>query len=100
MLGAVFNFLGELVNKDQAPALSEHLVTQVHSRLSQCVEEDPSGKPRLSVTLPDRQALDALAQTLARLLAVGSSPASSSPPGDSAAGVSLPSPVGRERGQG
>jgi superfamily II DNA/RNA helicase len=77
MLGAVFNFLGELVIKDQAPAPSEHLVTQVRSRLSECVEEDPSGKPRLSVTLPDPQALDALAQTLARLLAVGSGSAAS-----------------------
>ncbi len=71
MLGAVFNFLGELVCKDQAPAPSESLVTQVRGRLSECVEEDPSGRPRLSVTLPDRHALDALAQTLARLLSVG-----------------------------
>jgi hypothetical protein len=71
MLGAVFNFLGELVCKDQAPSPSETLVSEVRNRLSECIEEDPSGKPRLSVTLPDRQALDALAQTLARLLAVG-----------------------------
>ena len=38
---------------------------------AQCVEEDASGRPRLTVTLPDRSALDSLAQTLARLLLVG-----------------------------
>jgi superfamily II DNA or RNA helicase len=74
MLGAVFNFLGELVCKDQAPSPSETLVSEVRSRLSECVEEDPAGKPRLSVTMPDRQALDALAQTLARLLAAAGAP--------------------------
>ena len=35
----------------------------------QCVETDADGRPRLTVTLPDRSALDGLAQTLARLLA-------------------------------
>ncbi len=41
-------------------------VAQVRGRLTECVEEDASGRPRLTVTLPDRRALDALAQTLAR----------------------------------
>ncbi len=71
MLGAVFSFLGELVAKDSAPAPAEGLVTQVRDRLGQCVEEDASGRPRLTVTLPDRSALDSLAQTLARLLLAG-----------------------------
>jgi hypothetical protein len=46
-------------------------VTTLRTRLTECVEEDASGKPRLTVTLPDRAALDHLADTLARLLAVG-----------------------------
>ncbi len=54
MLGAVFNFLGELVAKDAAQPPAEGLVTQVRDRLGQCVEEDASGRPRLTVTLPDR----------------------------------------------
>ena len=37
-------------------------------RLGQYVEGDVSGRPRLTVTLPDRSALDSLAQTRARLL--------------------------------
>ena len=35
------------------------------------MEEDASGRPRLTVTLPDRGALDSLAQTLARLMLAG-----------------------------
>jgi hypothetical protein len=32
------------------------------------VEEDAGGRPRLTVTLPDRAALDQFADTLARLM--------------------------------
>jgi len=71
MLGAVFSFLGELVAKDVAQPPADGVVTQVRARLGECIEEDPSGRPRLTVTLPDRSALDALAQTLARLLLAG-----------------------------
>ena len=77
MLGAVFNFLGELVSQDQAAGdqasqPSDAVVSQMRERLSQCVEEDESGRQRLTVALPDRNALDNLAQTLARLLVAGS----------------------------
>ena len=41
------------------------------AHLGQCVEDDGTGRQRLTVTLPDRAALDVLAQSLARLLAVG-----------------------------
>ncbi|MBN2218317.1 MAG: DEAD/DEAH box helicase [Pirellulales bacterium] len=70
MLGAVFHFLGELV-ADASPPAAEPLVAEVRERLTQCVEEDSSGRPRLTVTLPDRGALDSLAQTLARLMVAG-----------------------------
>jgi superfamily II DNA/RNA helicase len=69
LLGAVFHFLGELVAQGPAAAPPpEKVVNQVRQRLTECVEEDPSGRPRLTVTLPDRRSLDALAQTLSRLL--------------------------------
>jgi superfamily II DNA or RNA helicase len=69
LLGAAFQFMGELVGGATSAAPSDRLVTEVRSRLDQCVETGPDGKPRLTVTLPDRTALDSLAQTLARLLA-------------------------------
>ncbi len=73
MLGAVFSFLGELVSQDQSQPPAEPLVAQVRSRLTECVEEDSSGRQRLTVTLPDRRSLDTLAQTLARLMLAGGS---------------------------
>ncbi|MCH8840535.1 MAG: DEAD/DEAH box helicase, partial [Planctomycetes bacterium] len=74
MLGAVFNFLGELVAQDdQTPAPPTALVDNLKQRLGDCVTEDQSGRQRLSITLPDRQALDNLAETLAHLLVTQSS---------------------------
>ena len=58
--------------QDQASQPSDAVVSQMRERLSQCVEEDESGRQRLTVALPDRNALDNLAQTLARLLVAGS----------------------------
>lgn len=71
LLGAAFKFLGELVSQQESAPPSEALVANLRAGLGACVEEDSSGKPRLTVTLPDRSALESLAQTLAKLLAVG-----------------------------
>ena len=76
LLGAVFNFLDQLVTGDQQapPApLPDQLVQGVRSRLEQCVENDAEGRPRLMLTLPKPEALDQLAQTLARLMVAGKS---------------------------
>lgn len=75
LLGAAFKFLGELVAQ-QAPLAPppEALVNNLREGLGACVEADPTGKPRLTITLPDKSALENLAQTLARLLAVGEPP--------------------------
>jgi ERCC4-related helicase len=71
LLGAVFSFLGELVSQNQAAPPAETMVAQVRTRLTECVEEEPSGRQRLTVTLPDRRSLETLAETLARLLLAG-----------------------------
>lgn len=70
LLGAAFTFLGELVADQQADPASERMADELKSRLSECVEEEDSGRQRLTVTLPDKAALDNLAHSLARLLAV------------------------------
>jgi superfamily II DNA/RNA helicase len=71
LLGAAFKFLGELVSQQPAAPPSSELVAKLRDGLAACVEEDPAGKQRLTVMLPNRSALDNLAQTLAQLLAVG-----------------------------
>jgi superfamily II DNA or RNA helicase len=74
LLGAAFKFLGELVSQQETTAPPpESLVANLRAGLGACVEEDSDGKPRLTVTLPDRSALESLAQTLAKLLAAGAS---------------------------
>ncbi len=69
MLGAVFQFLGELVSQEQTFEPSSQVVESVRSRLADCVEEDEAGRQRLSITLPNRDAMNNLATTLAKLLA-------------------------------
>jgi hypothetical protein len=69
LLGAVFNFLGELVSQQEVAAQpAADTVDSLKQRLAECVEEDDQGRQRLSITLPNREMLDKLAATLARLL--------------------------------
>jgi superfamily II DNA or RNA helicase len=71
MLGAVFNFLGELVAEDKTSEPPAEVVTGLRDRLGECVEQDENGQQRLTVTLPNSDALDSLATTLAKLLSAG-----------------------------
>lgn len=69
MLGAVFNFLGELINNaPETNAPAPEVVQKLREGLSDCSTTDASGREQLTVTLPNREALDNLANTLARML--------------------------------
>jgi ERCC4-related helicase len=70
LVGALFQFLGALTPNGSTPAPSPEVVEGIRKSLHDCVDES-SGKPRLTLTLPDRESLDQLAQTLARILAGG-----------------------------
>ena len=61
MLGAAFKFLGELVASQAEKPAEPAIATDLRNRLAECVEEDANGRPRLTVTLPDRAALNQLA---------------------------------------
>lgn len=74
LLGAAFKFLGELVAQQMPSpetATTSPLVHELKTGLAGCVEEDAAGRQRLTVTLPDRSALDSLANALAQLLSAG-----------------------------
>ncbi len=75
LLGAAFKMLGELIAPVEKTEPPPSLVADLRAGLGACVEEN-DGKPRLTITLPDRASLDNLAQTLAKLLAIGSSSSS------------------------
>jgi SNF2 family DNA or RNA helicase len=76
LLGAAFKLLGELVSPTAPTAPSEELVSTIRAGLNACVESG-DGPPRLTISLPDRGALDGLAQSLARLLAAGAATSAS-----------------------
>ncbi len=74
LLGAAFKFLGELVTQTpESPSAPDGLVTQVREGIQQCVEVDDSGKHRLTVAFPDAEAVENLADVLARFLVAGKS---------------------------
>jgi len=66
LLTAAFQFLGELLPAAAAP--DPQLAETLHASLAQCVEPQPDGTAKLSLTLPNGDAVAALSQALARLL--------------------------------
>ncbi len=72
LLSAAFQFLGELLpppsDSSESKAASSTLMATLKQNLSELVEQDDHGRPRLTFTLPDATALDGLTNVLARLL--------------------------------
>ncbi|MGN6545040.1 MAG: DEAD/DEAH box helicase [Aureliella sp.] len=66
LLGAALNLVAQLV--DGASAAPPETVAAISQNLTRCVDRDESGRPQLKVTLPSDEALNTLAQTLAKLL--------------------------------
>ena len=52
-----------------ASPATQQLATSVKESLADCLERDESGRPKLTITLPNTEALDQLATALASLLA-------------------------------
>lgn len=66
LLGAALNLVSELIEDGSHPDPST--VNLVRAGLDRCVERDADGRPQLRFTLPDENALNGLATTLAKLL--------------------------------
>lgn len=69
LLSAAFTFLGEMIPRGEESEVTAQTASQLRARLEECLERDETGRPRLTVTLPDEAALDTLARSLASLLA-------------------------------
>ena len=87
LLGAAFKLLGELVSPINTPEPPAELVSGLRSSLEACT--DGEDKPRLTITLPDKAALDQLSQSLARLLAASATPQPAPLPDSSRIGAGL-----------
>jgi len=69
LLGAVFQFLGELTSAEHPEVKPPNEVVQaVEQRLGECLKIDDQGRPQLNITLPNRSSLKGLAETMARLM--------------------------------
>ena len=68
MLSAAFTFLSEMLPEQPDQPENSATTQAIRDSLGECLQTDESGKPVLKVTLPDTEALDKLAQTLAKLI--------------------------------
>jgi len=68
LVGAALGLAGELLDRPGGKQPPRETVDQLTSRLSECVDHDDQGRPRLTVSLPDDNPLRGLAITLAGLL--------------------------------
>jgi len=66
-ISAAFNLLGELVPRCEESDESRRLSAQFKNRMARCMETDDEGRLKMTVTLPDRSALDSLSDALARV---------------------------------
>ncbi len=70
LLSAAFNFLGQVLPPAGESPQTQQMAAILKQHLADCIEPDANGQPRLTITLPDPSALDQLAASLARLLAL------------------------------
>ncbi|HSJ03181.1 MAG TPA: DEAD/DEAH box helicase [Verrucomicrobium sp.] len=78
LVASAFQLLGELLPpapataSTTADAAADVAATAIHSALMQSVETGEDGKPKLVLTLPNQESVNALANALARLMSLGS----------------------------
>jgi superfamily II DNA/RNA helicase len=68
LISAALSLAGELFGNSDTPAPPADQVSQLTEKLTQCVDRDESGRPQLTISLPNDEALKNLATSLARLL--------------------------------
>ena len=77
LLGAAFAFMGRLFPAAEEPEYTERLAVNVKETLSGLMTREEDGRLNMSIALPDEEALDTLAQSLARIMGAAGFP---SPP--------------------
>jgi hypothetical protein len=69
LLSAALNLIGQLVVSQNGAKPNKEAVDKLSSSLTECVSRDSSGRPQLTISLPDDASIRGLAETLAMLLA-------------------------------
>ncbi|MCP4786122.1 MAG: DEAD/DEAH box helicase [Fuerstiella sp.] len=68
LITAALSLAGELIDSDSSRSPDEATISKLTDKLSECVDRDADGRPQLTISLPNENALKGLATTLARLL--------------------------------
>lgn len=68
LIGAAFNFLGEMFAKEKETEQTSQLTKAFKERLSECVDKDENGKIILKVSLSDESVIDNMAKSLASMV--------------------------------
>ena len=69
LLGAAFKFIGELFPERKDTDRTIEIADSFKAKLSECLEEGENGELKMTVTLPNREVLENLARSLARMAA-------------------------------
>jgi superfamily II DNA/RNA helicase len=69
LLGAAFSFIGEIFSGKEETEQTLQMAEAFKQRLAECLERGDDGTLKMTVTLPDESALDALSRSLAQILA-------------------------------
>jgi superfamily II DNA or RNA helicase len=69
MLSAAFSFIGEIFSGKEETEQTLQMAETFKQRLSECLEKGEDGRLKMTVTLPDESAIDALCKSLAQILA-------------------------------
>ncbi|MDY6823307.1 MAG: DEAD/DEAH box helicase [Thermodesulfobacteriota bacterium] len=68
LMESAFTFMGEMFPAPDNAAHMEDLTSMVKEKLTQCMDTDDQGRPRMTFTLPDESMLDNMAHSLARII--------------------------------
>ena len=68
LLNAAFSFLGEIFSGHEPTPSDRELAEALKGKLATCMDRDEQGRLQMTVTLPDDQAVERLALSLARIL--------------------------------
>lgn len=71
LVGSAFKFMAELLPQPPDSAVSSATAVRMKEMLAGCLEKDGEGKLKMTITLPDASALNAIADSLARLMSAG-----------------------------
>ena len=71
LVGAAFSFIGELFKDQASDAIDPQMTAAFKTRLMDCMEKTADGRINMTITLPDESFLEAMAQSLSTMVAIG-----------------------------